>query len=270
MKTLIYISIVMGMLGLACGACQHHDDNDSQLTASEDSASKKLLQGIWVDDEGDNVQFWAEGDSLYYPGNESCPLYFKVVDHHLMVCGSDTVSYKIERLERDTFWYRSISDDLIKMHHSEYDLDSLEFTDVLREPIALYDGVVQKDSVVMYNAHRYRGYVYINPSKMRVSKTSYNENGMKVERVFYDNVIHICVYEGKKPLYAKDFTKKDFEGVVKQDFLKDAVLGDMDFYGVDAKGFWYEASLCIPDETSCYQVYLLISHDGELSLRMKR
>lgn len=60
----------------------------------------------------------------------------------------------------------------------------------------------------MYKGTRYRGYVYINPSKMKVIKTVYSDEGIGVDNVYYDNVIHICVYEGKKLLYGKDITKK--------------------------------------------------------------
>ena len=51
--------------------------------------------------------------------------------------------------------------------------------------------VVQKDSVVMYKGTRYRGYVYINPSKMKVIRTTYSDEGIGIDNVYYDNVIHI-------------------------------------------------------------------------------
>lgn len=266
MNSMFYKNIYLVFIALYLVACGNYSEKKSVEKKSEDIQAKNLLQGIWVDDGGDNVQFRATGDSIFYPGQESRPLYFKINDGELIICGTDTVAYRIERLEKNEFWYHSITDELIKLHRSEYELDSLEFENILREPIALYDGVVKKDSVVIANGHRYRGYVYINPSKMRVFKTSYNENGMKIERAFYDNVIHICIYEGRKSLYAKDFTKKDFASIVDDDFLQCAVLGDMDFIGVNNQSFWYEASLCIPDEASCYQIYIQIDENGELSL----
>lgn len=253
-------------LALSVSACSGTSQENKETVLLEDVQSKTALQGIWVDDNSGNVQFRAEGDSLYYPEKESYPLYFKIMNENLVICGTDTVSYKIARLDKDSFWFHSITDELIKLHRSEYELDSLEFVGKELTPIALYDDVVKKDSVVMLNNHRYRGYVYINPSTIRVFKTSYNENGMKIEQAFYDNIIHICIYEGKKSLYAKDFSKKDFEKIVDEDFLRYAVLSDMDFIGADQRGFWYEASLCIPDEASCYQVYILISEDGTYTL----
>ena len=53
--------------------------------------------------------------------------------------------------------------------------------------------MTEQDSVVNYNGTRYRAYVYINPSKMKVVKTSYTEEGMSMDNVYYDNVMHICM-----------------------------------------------------------------------------
>lgn len=269
-RKLVKVGCGLALVMCALEACQHPKETNEQAAAPEDLQAKATLQGIWVDDGGEALQFRADGDSLYYPGRESRPLYFKFVGGQLMICGADTIAYKVDCLEQDRFWYHSITGELIKLHRSEYELDSLEFLDVLREPVALYDSVVKKDSVILFDQHRYHGYVYINPSTMRVFKTSYNENGMKIEQAFYDNVVHICVYEGQTSLYAKDFTKKDFESVIEPDFLYSAVLGDMDFIDVDERGFWYEASLCIPNEPSCYQVFILITHEGEMSVLKDR
>lgn len=260
-------SLFLG-LGVVAGlsACSYPAEKVTNVTPQENIHMKHSLQGIWSDDYSNAVQFSAEGDSLYYPGEESRPLYFKIVDGKLMICGSDTVSYEIICLENDKFWYHSITGELIKLHRSDFELDSIEFIKTMQRPIALYDRVVKKDSVIMFNNHRYHGYVYINPSTMKVYRSSYNENGMKIEQVFYDNVIHLCVYEGRQSLFARDFTKKDFESMVDENFLKNAVLSDMDFIDVNSNGYWYEALLCIPDEASCYQIYILISPDGQWSL----
>lgn len=269
--SLIASCILLGSICVLLSCKPKNEDKPiTQSGVVEDKEAKANLQGIWVDDEGECVQFRAVGDSIYYPEQESQPLYFKIVDNRLIILGVDTISYHIDRLDNDAFWFRSITDEIIKLHRSQYALDSLEFNNVLRQPVALYDEVVKKDSVVVYDGHRYRGYVYINPSTMKVQKTSYNENGMKIERAFYDNVIHICVYEGKKSLYARDFVKKDFSSVVDTEFLNSAVLSDMNFIGAEKDGFWYEVSLCIPDEASCYQLYIQISYDGDYTLHKEK
>ena len=93
-----------------------------------------------------------------------------------------------------------------------------------------------------YDNVRYRGYVYINPSKIKVMRPGVSEEGLGVDNVYYDNIIHICVYEGRKSLYAKDITKQMFKGVVPDDFLQWAILSDMDLWGSIRKGIIIEAT----------------------------
>ena len=132
--------------------------------------------------------------------------------------GARVNNYKIEKQGEYIFWFHSLVGDVIRLHRAENNADSLSF--IHEQEVPVYTEVIKKDSVVMYDNTRYRGYVYINPSTMKVYKSSYNENGMKIEQVFYDNVIHLCVYEGKQSLFARDFTKKDFESMVDANFLK--------------------------------------------------
>ena len=41
-------------------------------------------------------------------------------------------------------------------------------------------------------------------------------------------------------------------------------------YGVDAKGYHYQATVCIPDGASCYVVNITIDMDGKLSYELAR
>lgn len=122
-----------------------------------------------------------------------------------------------------------------------------------------------KDSIVMYDNIRYRGYVYINPSRIKVMRPGVSDEGLEVDNVYYDNIIHICVYEGKKSLYAKDIHKQMFEGTIPNEFLQWAILSDMDFCGVDARGYHYQATVCIPDGELCYMIDIIIEKDGTIS-----
>lgn len=255
-----------GLAALLLSACQNRQT--TVMPRTENSIAKSLLQGIWLDDESESVQFRVKGDTIYYLEASYTPLYFKVFNDTLILYGTnDSTSYKIDKQGKYTFWFHSLSDEVIKLHKSENELDSLAFNNNSNQDRPVYDQVAKKDSVVMYGGRRYRGYAYINPSTMKVTKTTYTETGMSVENIYYDNIIHICVYEGRKCLYKKDFTKKDFEELIPADFLKQAILSDMDFVKVDAAGFGYQATLCIPEEASCYNIDITISHDGALSLK---
>ena len=129
--------------------------------------------------------------------------------------------------------------------------------------------VMKKDSVVMYKGIRYRGYVYINPSKMKVIRTSYSEDGISVDNVYYDNVIHICVYEGRQMLYGKDITKKMFAGIFPTETLNQMILADMNFMGVNNKGYQYQATLCVPESSVYSLANITIGFDNQMSIKKR-
>ena len=229
-------------------ACTGNKNSYFSEEEKEDSNAKEMLQGIWLDDETESPLMRVEGDTIFYADSQSAPIAFKIIRDTLYTYGNDTTYYKI-----------------IKLHKSEDFNDSLSF---VREEVVIptYTEVTKRDSVVTYNGARYRAYVYINPSKMKVIKTTYSEDGISMDNVYYDNVMHICVYEGKKSLFASDITKQMFDKVVPEDFLVQAILSDTKFLKVDRNGFHYQAILAIP-ESSVYSIAELeISFDGTLTI----
>ncbi len=229
----------------------------------EDREAKALLQGIWLDDDTETALWRVKGDTIYYADARTVPVAFQILGDSLVTFGARIRSYKIERQGEYLFWFRSAMDDVIRLHKAENENDSVRFIH-LRE-IPVYEEVIKKDSIVIYNNVRYRGYVYINPSHFKVMCPGVSEDGLGVDNVYYDNIIHICVYEGKKSLYAKDIRKQMFEEIIPDDFLQRAILSDMDFCGVDAGGYHYQATVCVPDEASCYLVDIAIDKDGKSS-----
>lgn len=61
-----------------------------------------------------------------------------------------------------------------------------------------------------------------------------------------------------------------FKDIVPDDFLQWAILSDMDFMGVDSKGYHYQATVCVPDDASCYMVNITAGKDGGLSFELVR
>lgn len=257
------IAFSLVILLVACGG---HGEKEVKI-AKEDLASKSLLQGIWVDDNTDMPLMRIEGDTIYYADPQNAPVAFKVLDDTIYVSGNEPAAYKIDRQTEYSFWFHSLADEVVKLHKSESAEDSLAFTNQPVEVIPSVTEVTKKDSVVMYKGTRYRGYVYINPSKMKVIKTAYSENGYSVDNIYYDNVIHICVYEGRSLLYGQDITKNMFAGVFPAEFLGQAILSDMNFMGVDGGGYHYLATLCIPESSVYGQARLDIGFDGEMEIR---
>ena len=246
-------------------ACTGNKNSYFSEEEKEDSNAKEMLQGIWLNDETESPLMRVEGDTIFYADSQSAPIAFKIIRGTIYTYGNDTTDYKIDKQAEHIFWFHSITDNIIKLHKSEDFNDSLSF---VREEVVIptYTEVTKRDSVVTYNGARYRAYVYINPSKMKVIKTTYSEDGISMDNVYYDNVMHICVYEGKKSLFASDITKQMFDKVVPEDFLVQAILSDTKFLKVDRNGFHYQAILAIP-ESSVYSIAELeISFDGTLTI----
>ena len=238
-------NVAVSLMAIFFAACSGNKSPHSLQQEKEDLSAKGLLQGIWLDDETESPLMRVEGDTIYYADVQSTPIAFKII--------------------RDTLWFHSITDDVIKLHKSEDANDSIYF---VRQELVIpaYTEVTKRDSVVTYNGTRYRAYVYINPSKMRVIKTTYSEDGISMDNVYYDNVMHICVYEGKKSLFASDVTKQMFDKVLPVDFLEQSILSDTKFMKVDRNGFHYQAVLAIP-ETSIYSIVNMeVSFKGDLTI----
>lgn len=260
------IFLTIAFLFLSCGNRGEGDKNTSK--SDEDKVAKELLQGIWLNEETELPLMRVEGDTLYYVDSQNAPVYFKVVKDTLYTFGGRTSKYPIDRQSEYEFWFHSLSDASIKLFKSENPDDSLSFGARTVEIIPIYTEVTSKDSIISYDNRSFRGYVYINPSQMKVYKTSYTADGLSMDNVYYDNVIHICVYEGKKCHYAKDIYKNEFAELLDDEFLEHAILSDMDFVGVDSTGFHYIANLCIPESSVCNLIELTITKEGSLQSKV--
>ncbi|WP_294480145.1 DUF4738 domain-containing protein [uncultured Bacteroides sp.] len=258
-------SVAISLVAIFFVACSGNKNQDSPKQEKEDFSAKEMLQGIWLDDETESPLMRVEGNTIYYSDSQSAPIAFKIIRDTLYTYGNDTSYYKVDKQAEHIFWFHSITDNVIKLHKSEDPNDSLSF---IRQELSIptYTEVTKRDSVVTYNGTRYRAYVYINPSKLKVLKTTYSEDGISMDNVYYDNVMHICVYEGKKSIFASDITKQLFDKVVPTDFLTQAILSDTRFEKVDRNGFHYQAILAIP-ESSIYSIAdIVVSFDGNLAI----
>ena len=228
--------------------------------------AKELMQVIWIDDESDIPLLFIKGDTIYYANSQSTPVYFKIIKDTLYTFGNELARYQIDKQTEYSFSFHSLADNIVKLHKSEDPNDSLAFSGKPVEIIPTYTEVTQKDSVVFYNGIRYRAYVYINPSKIKVIKTTYSEEGISMDNIYYDNIMHICIYEGRKCLFSSDITKQMLENVISTDFLQQSILSEMNFKNVDRKGFHYQATVCIPESSVCNIADLSVSFDGKLTI----
>ena len=248
------------LLAVATG-CTHAPQREEN---AQNDSILKVLEGVWLDDNTEQPLFRIRKDSIYYASQINVPMHIAVMNDTLAVYGADTVLYPLVKQTAHSLQFHTPIGDLVSLHKA--DTDTIPFGTTVN--IAQPEEVIKKDSVVMYQNKRFRGYVYINPSTMKVIRPGVTEEGLAIDNVYYDNIIHICVYQGTQKLYAQDITKQTFAGQIPADFLNASILSDMEFTGVDAKGCHYLATVCIPDG-ACYYVELII-HDGQMSFRIKQ
>ena len=236
-----------------------------QVTIEEDREAKALMQGVWVDSETEDVSFRVAGDIIFYADSTSMPAYFKIIGDSLTL--SSGTSYAIEKQTAHLFWFRNQNGDLIKLEKSEEPDAESAFTHD-RPAVMTYTHQVKTDSVVNFGGERYHWYVAINPTRYKVMRHTFNEDGMEVENVYYDNIMHIGIYRGGERIYSNDFRKQHYEKLVPVSFLNEAILANMEFSKADAAGLHFNATLCIPDGASCYLVETLISYKGQMTMKL--
>lgn len=224
-----------------------------------------MLQGVWVDAETGDVSFQVKGDTIFYSDTTSMPAYFKIIGDSL-VLGSGT-SYAVVKQSPNLFWFTNQNGDMVKLQKSDDPAVGLEF--VRDEPQVLtYTQQVKKDSVVMFNGERYHWYVAINPTKYKVVSRTYNDDGLEVENVYYDNIMHISVFHGSRQLFSSDIRKQDYKKLIPANFLEEAILSAMDFTHIDAEGLHFNATVCRPDGASCYMVDTQIAFTGQQTMKL--
>ncbi|EJP28246.1 hypothetical protein HMPREF1146_0192 [Prevotella sp. MSX73] len=143
--------------------------------------------------------------------------------------------------------------------------DTIFYPDSTSQPVRF---AIYGDTVVTLGGEKYHSYTQVNPTTYKVVKSSYNDDGVAVDNVYHDNIVHVSVFNGARKVYSGDFRKQAFVRLVPADYLSQSVLSDITFTRIDASGLHYAATLCIPDSPSSFVVELLISPAGRLTMRV--
>ncbi len=262
-----YLFLPILAMSLTFGGCRKQGQKEE--AAIENIAAKKNLQGIWLDENGEDVAFRIKGDSVYFPDSASAPSYFRVVSDTLVMEGQNNVTkYAIVKQTPHIFVFVNTSGERIKLVKTE---DS-SFMDMFleKQPIALNQNrLVKRDTIVYHDNEKYHCYVQINPTSYKVAKTTYNDDGVAVDNIYYDNIIHLSIFNGNDKLFSRDFRKSDFGKYIEASALQQSVFSDLTLNGIDGGGFHYFATMAIPDSSSSYMVELTIGFDGKLAMRIK-
>lgn len=242
-----------------------NDKQKSVATVSENLEAKKTLQGIWVDDESAEVVFKVKGDTIYYPDTISLPTYFKIVGDTLIM-GVQSDHYPITKLTANIFCFRNQNGDEMRLSRSSEPSDSLAFG----QKVAFLQPkeVIKSDTVVIYGGERYHCYIAINPTTKKVYITDYGEDGVGIDNIYYDNIVHISVYHGAERLYSSDIKKQMYSRFVTNGFLSQAILSNMTFNKIDANGFHFDATICNPNGSSCYLLDTKIDFKGKMTMEL--
>lgn len=259
----LFITLACCTLFAACSN-QHQQKEKAE---KENKEAKSLLQGIWLDDVTETPLLHIKGDTIYYIDESASPTAFKIIGDSLKTYGQQVSSYHIKKQGKYIFWIESAMGNILQLSKSDNTTDTLLSLPVVNSKEPSKD-VIQKDQIVHYNNIRYRGYVYINPTGIKVIQPEITEEGLEVENIYYDNIIHICVYEGKNKLFGRDMRKEDFEPLLPKEYYQRSILSDMDFIGVNEKGYQYQANLCIPNSASCYLVNISIAKNGDITYEL--
>lgn len=239
---------------------QKNSDSD----VHEDKEAKKKLQGTWIYDEDEAVAMMIKGDTIFYPDSTSQDVTFAVVNDSLVMHNSTAMKYAIVKLTDNIFQFKNSSGDIIKLKRSYDDMDDA-FNK--KSPIVLNQGqTIKRDTIINYNDTRYRIYTQVNPTTYKVVQTSFNQDGIGVDNIYYDNIINICIYKSGTCLYKSDFRKQDFHKLVPEEYIKKAILNDIILNKVDKDGIHLKTSLGIPDSQTAYIIHTTISYQGKTKL----
>lgn len=262
-----FVSVVC--LTLLLSSCLgNRKSRESGLPEADDGQRIEMLQGIWLDDDTEMPVMKVRGDSIWL-SRSGVPFCFVLSVDTLLPRDTDHNALYIKSLGSQNFSFYTQSGDTIRLHKAgDAEVWDAGFAETLRQPTE----VLKKDSVLTHGGKRYRGYVFINPSTKKVLVHEVTDEGLTVDNVYYDNVIHVCVYQGNQKLYSRDIVKEMFAGVVPESFLRVAILSDMDFIAVDASGYTYMADICsVPSSgMSSYRVAVHIDKEGNLSYSLKQ
>lgn len=253
------LSLLVLFALLSCG-------NKKEEGLKSDPKSEAMLSGIWINEDDESVAFKAVGDTLYYPDAAILPVHFRIFGDTIYLDGASSMKYFIEKFSPHVFQFRNQNGETVRLVKStEADAEN-EFEETEQEAEFEEDIIqqlVKRDTVVTVGNSRYHCYVQVNPTTYKVLKTDYNNEGVGVSKVYYDNIINLAVYQGAGKLFSSDFHKQDFKKYVPEAVMKQSILSDIAYDHCDETGVVFRASLRIPEGASGYIVYITISPNGK-------
>lgn len=258
----ILLLIALLCLMSSCGG-KHDQAAEEQKESKE---AKSLLQGVWVDAESESVAFMVKGDTIFYPDSTLMPVCFVIYGDTLVLKGGTTVKYGIVKQSKNIFSFRNGVGEEIKLVRSvDEEQDLLLFEHKTVQPIN--QGVkIDRDSIVTAGDKRYHFYTTVNPTSFKVLKRTFNDDGVEVDNVYYDNIVHLSVFDGNTKVFSGDFRKDHFAQFIEGYNGEGLILSDINYIGSKAGALLFEAVIGEPDGISNYVVSIIIDAKGKISI----
>lgn len=266
-KTTKYILKSVAFLCLLCTFSCKNTDKSTEDVTEKGVKTMKMLQGIWVNEDDGNVFMCFKGDSIYYPDNIGEPVAYKVANDTLHLCLSFPQVYIIRQLTDSSLRFVNNDGDEFRLLKSKVKSDIARFEHKNDSITEINQGIlIKRDSIITVDDKHFHAYVQINPTSYKVLKQGISDNGVSVEKAYYDNIIHVSVYEGAKKLYSHDFRKTDFSKFIPTSFLEGGILSDIKIKEADERGVKLEAIVAQPDSYATYVVVIIVSNEGKVTM----
>lgn len=261
------VALLLFSAVMVVASCSSHGNRQEEV--KENLAAKKSLQGIWLDDEGDDVAFRIKGDTVFFPDSTSAPAYFKIERDSFVIVGGNTVKYHIVKQTPHLFVFVNQNGERVKLvkTNDESYLDLFAPKKILS---VNQNRVVKCDTVFYHGDEKYHCYVQVNPTSFKVVKASFNDDGVEIDNVYNDNIVNLNVYNGSKRLFSRDFRKTDFNKEIPYDFMRQVVFSDITPINADEEGLHFTAVLVIPETSISYIVEIVIGYNGKMIKRIKK
>ena len=231
-----FFLLLLAILSLA--ACKNQGGEATRK--QEDQEAKKLLQGIWLYEDGETA-FMANGDSIFFPDTTSLPVQF---------------------------WIANPSGDEIKVTKTSNNALRADFLQA--RPYALNTfRTFDSDTVVSNDMGFFDTRIHVETTSDQVIRSSYNGQGIEVDNMYLDNVARITTYNHGKLVYSHDFRKAEFSELVPADFLEKCILRGITFSHAAGDALYYDVSIGIPDASTTYVIALRINSKGKVEKKLK-
>lgn len=265
MKTIFTAIATLFIMAITLVSCKDTSKEVVAVEEEENKEAKALLQGIWLDNEDNEVTMKVKGDTIFYADSTMTPVAFAIISDSLELKGFNKKRYEIIKQTENIFQFRNQNGDIIKLVRSDNQEDNYAFENQ-KHTVLNQNQLIKRDSVVFAGAHKYHVYIQVNPSTYKVIRTAYNDDGIQVDNVYYDNIINVCIYDGGQRLFSSDIHKQDLKKYVPANYLAQSVLSDITLDKVTEECVSLLASVCMPDSNTEYIVRLNIDSKGHLKL----